>query len=239
MFDVLFRSYDTIIFFDTETTGFDTVGAGDQIIELAAIACSEGQESSSFDDFVSLFGDWMIQGVPQKIIDLTGIDDNLLFKEGVDEEVALGHFMELFGGKTLLVAYNAQFDLIFLAHALVRHREKHPDWLRAFNQADYLDPCTVHRDRARAAKSHKLESAIEYFNLTDRVTNSHRAVDDARALMEVTQCLEAEDADIEFYINRFGWVKEPPKHPLKKVSYFDMTPWHNLPMDKVYARTNR
>ena len=66
---------------------------------------------------------------------------------------------------------------------------------------DYLDAMTVYRDRASAP--HKLSDAINHYSVAG--SNSHRALDDARALLEVAKALEAEKNDLPSYINRFGY----------------------------------
>lgn len=78
------KGYDTLVFFDTETTGFDA--EKNHIIELAAIrvkfaeACTYKHE---MDDFIKL-PDGMF--IPDEITELTGISDSMLEAEGVFEE---------------------------------------------------------------------------------------------------------------------------------------------------------
>ena len=102
------------------------------------------------------------------------------------------------GERTLLAAYNAQFDLNFLYH-----------FLRPFGRADvlraprFLDVLTVYRDRR--AFPHRLASAIEAYNLQDQVQNSHRAIDDVLATVAVLEAMAAERDDLTHYINLFGY----------------------------------
>ena len=89
------------------------------------------------------------------------------------------------------------------------------------HDADYLDTLTVYRDRHKFP--HKLESAIEQYGLGTKVENSHRAIDDCRALYEVAKAMEAERDDLAGYINLFGY---PAKYgvsgrKLKKVTYLE------------------
>ena len=239
MFKILFEvgGYDHIIFFDCETTGLDAVGE-DQMIELAGIAMDRDGVIKSMDKYIKLFNRYaLFGGVPLEVIKLTGIDTFTLDTEGIQEKDALEIFFSLFGEKNLLVAYNAHFDLLYMAVAALRYKGQNPDFLKKFNRADYLDPCSVFRDRVRQIKTHKLNDAIDYFNLNGRVQNTHRAIDDTEALKEVTLALESEKDDLVQYINRFSWVKCPPEHPLKKVFYYDLTPWHNFPRGLLYERT--
>lgn len=226
------KGYDNLVFFDTETTGFDP--KENRIIELAAVKISPCN-SSRIDYFVKLP---LMQFIPDKIVELTGITDKMLDDEGVSEEEALKEFAGLLtgAGKTLLIAHNAQFDLNFIGWAFWRYREEHPSWNRAFNEADYLDSLTVYKDRR--AFPHKLANAIESYKLGDKVQNTHRAIDDCLALFEVTKAMQAERGDLESYINIFG---VNPKYgvsgsTLKKVIYHNQgfnnsmtTPEQTLP----------
>ena len=216
MFEKLFKIYDTLIFFDTETTGLKPV-AEDQMIELAAIAVDRDGNEKEMDQFIHLY---KYQELPESITKLTGIIDITLATEGVDESEAVKEFWDMASGKTLLIAHNAQFDLLFLAMAC--HRIRHAgddDPMRLFNEADYLDTLTIYRDRH--IFPHKLENAINVYGLQGAVENSHRAIDDTRALYEVAKKMEAEDNNLEKYINIFGWLKKfgPEKHKFKRVRY--------------------
>lgn len=224
MFNSLFEKYDRLIFFDTETTGFDS-DKDDQIIELAAVCVGKDGSEESFDDFIQLYAK---AELPDEIIRLTGITELQLSTQGIPEEDAVRKLIrmmeprnELDNGNTLLVAHNAQFDLMFVCYAILRHKGKNPGWLQVFNDADYLDTLTVYRDRHKFP--HRLENAIEQYGLGAKVENSHRAVDDCMALFEVAKAMEAEKDDLAGYINIFGY---PAKYgvsgrKLKKVTYLE------------------
>ena len=107
--------------------------------------------------------------------------------------------------KTLLLAYNAHFDLSFLFYLLLRDGD--PAILKG---KDKLDLLTVYKDRR--SYPHRLESAIEAYGLTGKVVNSHRAVDDVLATVAVMEAMEAERGDLERYINLFGFN---PKYGLE------------------------
>ena len=102
------------------------------------------------------------------------------------------------GERTLLAAYNAQFDLNFLYH-----------FLRPFGQVGilraprFLDVLTVYRDRRDYP--HKLCDAIAAYGLEDQAVNSHRAVDDARAAAILLDAMAAERDDLDRYIDLFGY----------------------------------
>lgn len=218
MFDKIFQTYDRIIFFDTETTGFDS-DKDDQIIELAAMAVNKDGSTMEMDEFIQLETK---TDLPEKITELTGITPIQLAMEGKPEEKVLRSFvawMHNSGKRTLLAAHNAQFDLLFLVYGILRHSSNDEHWMREFNACDYLDTMTVYKDRH--SYPHKLESAIERYNLGDKVQNSHRAIDDVKALYEVAKAMDAERDDLDSYVNIFGY------HPnygitgksLKKIEY--------------------
>lgn len=156
--------------------------------------------------------------IPQKIVELTGITDEQLENEGITEAEAAARFTELIGGgRVLLVAHNAQFDLLFTAEMLRRHGNGGPEALKA---ADYLDSLTVYKDRR--AYPHKLANAILTYKLEDKVQNSHRAIDDVAALFEVCKAMDAERSDLLSYVNVFGYN---PKYGvsgkrIEKVAYW-------------------
>ena len=226
MFDALFSKYDRIVFFDTETTGL-MPDKNDQIIELAAISVDREGTERQMDEFILLH---IKEEIPDKIIKLTGITPIMLGSKGIDEHEAVRKFWEiaepegadLFDErKTLLVAHNAHFDLMFLAYAQIRAKKTHGMVLEyaKFKDADYLDTLTIYRDRRRYP--HKLENAIQEYGLSGKVKNSHRAIDDCKALYEVAKRMEQEKDDLADYINIFGFLKKygPETHPFKKVTY--------------------
>lgn len=230
--DGLLNKYRNIVFFDVETTGFNA--QSHKIIELAAIGVRRNFEGKveiwkEMDVYCKLPDD---QKIPEKIVELTGITDQMLVEQGISEDEMAAQFAQIMAGEvdadskeTLLVAHNAQFDLNFLAFLYVlqmAHDSEGPQYrerLHRFNAADYLDTLTVYKDRA--AYPHKLANAIEHYGLAGKVVNSHRAIDDVKALLEVTKAMGMERGDLQDYVNIFGYN---PKYGisgrhLKKVSY--------------------
>ena len=191
----LWKQFDRIVVFDTETTGIEF--GRDEIIELGAAAFSAEGETDCMDLLLRLSPG---RTLPPFITQLTGITEEQLEQEGVEKADACEAFCNLLGGgeRTLLAAYNAQFDLNFLYH-----------FLRPFGRADvlraprFLDVLTVYRDRR--AFPHRLASAIEAYNLQDQVQNSHRAIDDVLATVAVLEAMAAERDDLTHYINLFGY----------------------------------
>lgn len=194
MMESLWRRFDRIVVFDTETTGIDF--GTDRIIEIGAVALEHAQESDSFNCLIRLPEG---QSLPPFITELTGITDRQLLAEGVEPETAAAAFCRLLDGaeRSLLVAYNAQFDLNFLYHFL------RPCGRETILKAPhFLDALTVYRDRRDYP--HKLCNAIEAYGLTDSAVNSHRAVDDARATVQLLEAMAAERDDLDRYLDLFG-----------------------------------
>lgn len=193
VFGSLLNRYYSILFIDTETTGFNA--ETDHITEFAAIKINREGAEEEFTTFVKL-----PEGttVPEKIIAITGITDEMC-NSGIPGGELYHRLISLMEGKTLLVAYNLQFDASFLL-ALSPDRTDETALLPN-KKLDYLDALTVYRDRAEAP--HKLSDAIQHYNVSGK--NSHRAIEDAMGLMEVTKAMAAEKDDLLSYINRFGY----------------------------------
>lgn len=199
----VFKEYAAVVFFDTETTGLDADTC--QIIELAAIRIEQNDKgllrvADTADLFVRLPEG---QRLPEKITELTGITDATLEAKGVTEGEAAATFARIINdskGRVLLVAHNAQFDLLFVEAMATRSTVLSVGLL---HRADYLDSLTVYKDRR--AYPHKLANAIVAYQLEDKVQNSHRAIDDVAALFEVCKAMDSERADLLTYVNVFGY----------------------------------
>ena len=195
----LWTQFDRIVVFDTETTGIEF--GQDEIIELGAAAYTAAGEAESMDLLIRLSPG---RTLPPFITQLTGITAEQLDREGVEKSAACDAFCTLLGEgeRTLLAAYNAQFDLNFLYH-----------FLRPFGQVEvlraprFLDVLTVYRDRRDYP--HKLSNAIAAYGLEEQAVNSHRAVDDARAAAVLLAAMAAERDDLEQYVDLFGY---PPRY---------------------------
>ena len=196
-FDTLFSKYDRLVLFDTETTGL--FFSRDEIIEFAAIVVErrdgEAVVVREYDELVILAPG---NSVPEKITQLTGISNQDIRERGLPKTRVCRDIGEMLTGNTLLLAYNAHFDLSFLYYMLLRDGD--PMILKG---KDKLDLLTVYKDRR--SYPHKLCNAIDAYGLSGKVVNSHRAVDDVLATLEVMRAMEAEKPDLERYINLFGY----------------------------------
>jgi len=99
------RFDEEYVAFDLETTGLSS--QNDKIIEIGAVVMKNGQEIDRFQTFVD-----PERKLEQKIIDLTGIKDEMLKGAPKIEEV-LPKFLE-FVGDRVLVAHNSDFDTGFI-----------------------------------------------------------------------------------------------------------------------------
>ncbi len=226
----LFSRYDRLMIFDTETTGLQY--SRDEIIEFsAAVVESSGGEAvvtRQYDELVALSPGGF---VPAKIESLTGISTQDLRERGISKTRVCRDIAELVQGNTLLVAYNAHFDLSFLYYLLLRDGD--PMILKG---KDKLDLLTVYRDRH--AYPHRLCNAITAYGLSGQVVNSHRAIDDVLATLAVMRAMEAERDDLECYVNLFGFH---PKYgvegkPIGSVTY---KPQGFEPAQPLYAGSVR
>ena len=196
-FETLFNQYDRLVLFDTETTGL--LFSRDEIIEFAAVVVENRNGVPTvvqeYDELIALSPGGF---VPPKIEELTGISTQDLREKGLPKTRVARDIAEMITGNTLLLAYNAHFDLSFLYYFLLRHGD--PIILKG---KDKLDLLTVYKDRR--PYPHKLCNAIDAYGLTGKVVNSHRAVDDCVATVAVMEEMEKEKADLERYVNLFGY----------------------------------
>ena len=125
-------------------------------------------------------------------------------------------------GPTLMIAHNAQFDACFLRGLLRGQKVGRIDW---------LDSLTVYKDRR--AYPHKLANAIIAYDLTGKVQNSHRAIDDVLALFEVLKAMDDEREDLGSYVNLFGYN---PKYGVSgpRISSITYLPQGRFTGEKLY-----
>lgn len=222
----LFENYDRLVLFDTETTGL--LFARDEIIEFAAVAVEKVDGKATvvqqYDELISLSPGGF---VPAKIEQLTGITNADIRERGLPKTRVCRDIAELIRGNTLLLAYNAHFDLSFLFYLLLRNGD--PAILKG---KDKLDLLTVYKDRR--PYPHKLCNAIESYGLSGQVVNSHRAIDDVLATLAVMMEMEKERDDLSQYINLFGYN---PKYGIegKAIGSVTYKPQYYDPAAPLYA----
>ena len=208
MLETLFERLDSLLVLDTETTGF--APRRDEVIELAMLRLSPDGGEESYDEFIRLSPG---RELPARITELTGITEDML-RLGVSKASAARALADMLGKgeRTLVCAYNAQFDLVFLYYLLDAY-----GLAGALRAVKFLDAMTVYRDRR--PYPHRLADAVEAYSLSTQ--NTHRAIDDTRATCELLCAMEAEESDLCRYVNLFGYNPKygPPRPRIRSVSY--------------------
>ncbi|MCL4293259.1 MAG: endonuclease, partial [Acidimicrobiia bacterium] len=154
---------------DLETTG----GSPDRcaITEIAALRCRGGELLGSLATLVNPG-----TAIPPSIVVLTGITEAMVAPAPAIGEL-LPSVLELVGDDSVVVGHNVRFDVAFLDAALARH-----GYPRLANRrVDTLALARrLIRDEVPDLKLHTLAR-----HLRTAVRPTHRALDDARATMEV------------------------------------------------------
>lgn len=169
----------TFVVVDLETTGGRPADAG--ITEIGAVAVRGGEVVG---EFATLVNPGM--PIPPFVAALTGITDATVAGAPSLRAVLPG-FLE-FLGNSVLVAHNAPYDVGFLTAACTRFGH---EWPRPqVVDTARLARVALHRDEVRNCK---LSTLAAHFRAT--VTPSHRALDDARATVDVLHALLGRVAD--------------------------------------------
>ena len=189
--------YESIVFFDLETTGL--LPEKDRMLQLSAVSIKmSAAKLLSFNTYIRL-EEGMV--VPQKITELTGITDEMSKQYGISEEKALLSFGQwLDAERVIMVGHNVQFDLCFLLEACRRNTETCAGVKALIDKSDYLDTLTVYRDRRQSP--HDLKSAVSEYGVFHN--SSHHALEDAGGAFALCYLMGCEKNDLSIYINRFG-----------------------------------
>lgn len=150
------------IVLDIETDGLDPLR--NNIIEIAAIRA----EPDNYEEFHCL-----IQNdgeLPDEIVELTGITDQVLASEGQACSKALASFVD-FIGELPIVGYNLPFDIDFL-NSHLRGINKEPIKNRK------IDLLRLVKKEKMFLKNYRLGDALLAYGMDEDV--SHRALEDAR-----------------------------------------------------------
>ncbi len=154
------------VVFDIETTGLRA--DRDAITEIGAVKVSGGKITDKFQTFVN-----PERPIPKNITELTGISDDMVADAPVISD-AIKSFFDFAKG-CVLVAHNASFDTSFIKEA---SRESGIEY--AFTHIDTLE---LARCLVPEAKNYKLDTLTKLFRI--KLTNHHRAIDDAAATGEI------------------------------------------------------
>ncbi|EOD00618.1 PolC-type DNA polymerase III [Caldisalinibacter kiritimatiensis] len=154
------------VVFDIETTGFSPVN--DRITEIGAVKIKNNQIVDRYNQLINP----QIK-IPEKIVELTGITDELVKDKPTIEEV-ITEFLD-FVGDSVLVAHNASFDMGFIKEKASRQG------IDIKNAS--LDTLELSRVLFPDLKRHKLNILAKHLNI--KLENHHRAVDDAEATAHI------------------------------------------------------
>lgn len=171
------RSYDaeTIVVFDTETTGLNVFE--DDILQIAAVKMRNGVVVSGSEFCVYVETD---REIPAMLGDIVNpIIEERKHHTLLSHHAALRMFMEYADGCRLL-GHNADYDWHILDHNLRRYA---PEYDLHESHADYLDSLRLVRLLHPELREHKLKSLLTVLGLEG--TNSHLADDDVNATRSV------------------------------------------------------
>lgn len=159
---------ETYVVFDIETTGLDPYK--DKIIEIGGVKLKGKDIIDTFSVFIN-----PEMEIPQEITVLTNITNDMV-KDAETVEKVLPKFLE-FCKDTTVVAHNAKFDVGF-----INQKAKNLDMEFSPSVID-----TLHWGRILLPdqKRFGLKNIANYFNIS--LENHHRAVDDAKATVEIFQ----------------------------------------------------
>lgn len=195
----------TFVVIDLETTGGAAhLGAG--ITEIGAVKVRAGEILGEFQTFID-----PQHPIPSYITELTGITDEMVFQSPTVSQI-FPSLLEFLGSEkeTVVVAQNAPFDLSFLTYAARAH---HFDW-PAFPVLDtaIIARKVLSRDEVPNCK---LGTLAEFFGT--QTTPNHRALDDARATVDVFHGLLERLGSHDIYtleeLKNFGKKVKKPKSP--------------------------
>ena len=146
---------------DIETDGIDI--NNNKNIEIGAVKV--GKDREEFHRLIKTQ-----EKLPEEIVRLTTIDDEMLEREGVPLGKALKEFSE-FIGENNLVGYNVNFDIQFLNEAL--DRENLPKIKnKVYDIMQYV------KKENLFLKNYKLNTVLKTFGIEEEVP--HRALEDSR-----------------------------------------------------------
>lgn len=198
---------------DLETTGLNP--KKDRIIEIGAVKIRNGNITDTFEQLIN-----PKQVLEERIEVLTGITSKELEDQPVIRKVlpALQDFLE----EDVLVGHRILFDYSFLKRVFTN--EKIP-----FERKG-IDTLKLARRFVKESESKRLEALCQYYGIQYR---AHRALEDARATVEVYQRLLEEYYEEEEFAPKPLLFKVKKESPITKAQKERLT----LLLDKYHLES--
>lgn len=149
------------VVFDVETTGLSS--AHDRIIEIGAIKVIDGVVAEQFERLIK-----QDMAIPNKVKQLTGITEEMVRQNGVEEKTALKETLDFIENMNLVV-HNAAFDFNFLRQTCQRNGEPIPT-----NKV--TDTLRIAKQKIKDIDDYKLSTLAKYFGIEN--VAAHRALSD-------------------------------------------------------------
>ncbi len=153
------RTKDRYILIDLETTGLSEDTAN--IIEICAMKVEENEVISEYHAYIR-----QDAPLPPKIVQLTGITDEVLQQEGIHRREAIQHLL-LFLGEDRLVSHNARFDQRFLCAACRAESLPEPT-------NPTIDTLAIARERLSGLANYRLSTVAEHLSIFPTASHTSR-----------------------------------------------------------------
>lgn len=158
---------------DIETTGFSS--SVNEIIEIGAIRVLNNEVIDSYHVLIKIDNE-----IPQNIVNLTGITDDLLKEKGILINEAISSFIN-FVGENIVVGHNINFDINFLYDNCIKYTGK------PFKN-DFIDTMRIAKNFVKDTYNHKLTTLAKKFEI--HYDNHHRALNDVMITNELYKKLK-------------------------------------------------
>lgn len=164
----LIEFLDNYVVVDIETTGFSPVA--NEIIEIGALKVVNNEVIDEFNVLIKIESK-----IPDNIVRLTGITDELLNDSGIDAREAIILF-DKFVCDSVLVGHNVNFDVNFLYDYFERYIKK-----QLTN--DFIDTQRIAKGLIKDTYNHQLKTLARKFDIQN--TNAHRSLNDVYVTNEL------------------------------------------------------
>lgn len=203
---------------DLEMTGLRA--KTDRILEVGAVRIRSGVIKDTFSALIR-----QEEKLPEKIIELTGITDEMV-KAGEEPEKVMREFFD-FVGEEILVGQNIIFDYSFLKQWAVNHKFSF--------ERKAVDTLKLARKFLPEEEKKNLENLCRYFGIERR--NAHRALDDAIETAQVFEALkmaygEENEESFEPKPLQYAAKKQSPATPRQIRNLQEFAAYHNIELPR-------